>query len=303
MSNLLSLSHPRLSHSRVQFLSFVLLGLFLLSQPVEALFSERKIPYYTAQFYQVDFEQVESAELRHFLFKILSSYHFKTSRKDKLVDRCNLEDERCYIHSALSYRRARELLFGFLHLQKDASGYFVRCVYCSLDLGSNDFPAGGAPAPGKIPSAHVMNAEHTWPQSKFTNQHPISIQRSDLHALYPVTSRTNSSRSNHEFADINQITHETCPEARKGRTHQDGDNLYFEPPDEHKGNVARALFYFAVRYEMPISEIEEEALRRWHLLDPVDEFEVQRNEEIFKIQGNRNPFVDYPELIDFIDNF
>ena len=72
---------------------------------------------------------------------------------------------------------------------------------------------------------------------------------------------------------------------------------------EHKGNVARALFYFSVRYKMPINADEEEVLRRWHALDPVDADEIQRNEIVFETQRNRNPFIDMPELANYIKNF
>ncbi|RYZ68005.1 MAG: nuclease, partial [Proteobacteria bacterium] len=78
---------------------------------------------------------------------------------------------------------------------------------------------------------------------------------------------------------------------------------FFEPPDAHKGNVARALFYFSVRYNIKIDPIEENFLKAWNKADPVDQEESGRNEAIMKIQGNRNPFVDFPELADSIGDF
>jgi endonuclease I len=82
-----------------------------------------------------------------------------------------------------------------------------------------------------------------------------------------------------------------------------GSQEVFEPPQDHKGNVARALFYFATRYELTIGKAEEEVLRKWNQEDPVDQEELDRNEEIFKVQQNRNPFVDFPELVDRISDF
>ena len=99
------------------------------------------------------------------------------------------------------------------------------------------------------------------------------------------------------------------------------NNSLFEPRDEVKGDVARMLFYMAVRYEGYDEyldlELNENILDRsdispfhgklsllleWNLLDPVDDFERQRNEVIFGYQGNRNPFIDYPEFANMIFN-
>ncbi|NBO23306.1 hypothetical protein EBU94_08220 [bacterium] len=58
-----------------------------------------------------------------------------------------------------------------------------------------------------------------------------------------------------------------------------------------------------MKYQLNISDAEEAALRRWHEEDPVDQDEVVRNEEIFKIQHSRNPFIDYPQTVKMISNF
>ena len=63
------------------------------------------------------------------------------------------------------------------------------------------------------------------------------------------------------------------------------------------------MFYFSVRYNMDISSSVERTLKKWHELDPVDEAEMKRNQEIYLIQGNRNPFIDFPELASRISNF
>ncbi len=61
---------------------------------------------------------------------------------------------------------------------------------------------------------------------------------------------------------------------------------YFEPPVEHKGNVARSLFYFSVRYQIAIEANKEIFLKFWYMLDPVDEKERERHEKIADIQKN-----------------
>ncbi len=113
----------------------------------------------------------------------------------------------------------------------------------------------------------------------------------------------NSVRGNFNFGDVEKdVRVLKCPTSRFGYIGQTRDH-FFEPPAAHKGNVARALFYFSVRYMIPIKSIEEEALKRWNKLDPVDQAERDRNDRIQQIQGNRNPFIDYPELTDSVSNF
>ncbi|MCP4499041.1 MAG: hypothetical protein GY822_03630 [Deltaproteobacteria bacterium] len=90
----------------------------------------------------------------------------------------------------------------------------------------------------------------------------------------------------------------------------------FEPEDAVKGDLARGYFYMAVRYENSLSvddstavsgadiePWEEDLLRDWHLLDPVDDAERKRNDLVFGLQENRNPFIDHPEWVGHISDF
>lgn len=200
-------------------------------------------------------------------------------------------------HKALGYNPAKKYLFGQLHLEKNAQGYFIRDLYCDIN-----YTAGAGPM--AVPDQSKINCEHTWPQSKFTGAFPTELQKSDLHHLFPTDSKANSTRGNFDFADVtvNQNLH-NCEASRSGPSVVSGGRTYFEPPTSHKGNVARALFYFSVRYKMPIEDTQEEFLRRWSDLDPVDDAERTRNAAIEKLQGNRNVFIDHPEYIDAISNF
>lgn len=203
---------------------------------------------------------------------------------------------------SLDYREARRAIMGELHLQESGGKYFIHDVYCQHDYTADDFNGkSGGPSPGKIPDDRVLNVEHTWPQSRFGGSAPKGVQKSDLHHLFPADSVMNSKRGNMRFGDVDGKSVELkCSESRlsagPGRPH-------FEPPDAHKGNVARALFYFAVRYNMSITPEEEDALRDWNRRDPVDPEERERNDKIEKIQGNRNPFIDHPEYVDRINDF
>lgn len=216
-------------------------------------------------------------------------------------------------HNKLSYKQARTFLFGQLELLNYNGGYAIQDVYCER-LYTNSEMGASKIGVNLIPDNTVLNCEHTWPKSRFGKGSDYKraphykYKVSDLHHLYVSDSKMNSTRGNLEFAEIAvQKRGLECPGNKYGFGYKlNGElskELYFEPPANHKGNVARALFYFAVRYDMQISQREEETLRRWHLEDPVDESEIYRNEEIYKVQFNRNPFIDHPEFADLIENF
>jgi endonuclease I len=196
-----------------------------------------------------------------------------------------------------------------------------------------------------------LNTEHVWPQSYFGGSSPMV---SDLHHLRNAASYVNSKRGNVHFGnvvktDCNPTCYDNCnydnncaeddsccyfcdwdgviydsgvqTEAKKGKPSNNcNDYPVFEPMDSIKGDVARALFYFAVRYKndsinesqaymtgpAPYNHIppyEEIVLRKWHLQDPVSQEELQRNNKIENIQHNRNPFIDRPDLVNRISDF
>ena len=199
---------------------------------------------------------------------------------------------------ATGYNAAKKFLFGQISLKHDDRGYYVHDVYCQKDFTNGV-------GPGNVPDQNVLNCEHTWPQSKFSKSFPNEMQKSDLHHLYPTDSKANSTRGNFDFAEVSENVSlgADCQSSKSGPSTIDGGKNYFEPPTSHKGNVARALFYFSVRYKIAINQSEEEFLKRWNDLDPVDAEELSRNDQIEKIQGDRNPFIDFPNLAHDIDNF
>jgi len=201
-------------------------------------------------------------------------------------------------------KRAKNVLFGDVDLQKDDQGYFVYDVYCRKvirnDGGRNHI------GPNRIPKNEVMNTEHTWPQSKGSKREPM---RGDLHHLYPTDSRANSTRGNLPFAEVEgRDAHSSCSASQKGKaidpkTKKVTGTWAFEPPHEHKGNVARAMFYFATKYNFEISPLQEAYFKKWNKEDPVDAQEIQRNDEIAASkQGNRNPYIDFPHIINRISD-
>tara|TARA_Y100000768_G_scaffold388820_1_gene387519 strand:+ start:2504 stop:3190 length:687 start_codon:yes stop_codon:yes gene_type:complete len=196
-----------------------------------------------------------------------------------------------------SYSQSRKYVMQNIHLDQDHKGYFVRDVYCLIQYRERI-------SPNTMPDHTKINIEHTWPQSRFNRSESRSYQKADLHHLYPTNSRANSTRGNHYFNQFKngQVLSHECQASSVGTISQTGARG-FEPPEEHKGNVARALFYFALRYNMRIPAYEEFFLRQWHLIDPVDSDELARNDFIETVQGNRNPFIDDPDLAQLIEDF
>lgn len=196
-----------------------------------------------------------------------------------------------------SYTQARKYIMQRVHLSQDHNGYFVEDVYCHITFRSKV-------GPNRMPSHNDVNIEHTWPQSRFNRSQSKSFQKSDLHHLYPTQSRANSTRGNVIFQELSAQSATPvngCAESLAG--YSSNGHRGFEPPEDHKGNVARALFYFSMRYDISISYDEEVILRAWNNNDPVDAHEMRRNNIIEEIQGNRNPFIDDPELADLVSDF
>lgn len=246
------------------------------------------LAYYGEDFYRRAFHN------KHELFDILNSRHQSTQSYDE-IGQCH--SSHCYGHTPLSYKEARETIYYKLDRRLDQSGHFIEDVYCEKKVYYRG-QTHGAP--------EGINTEHTWPQSKFTRSFSKSMQKSDLHHLYPTDMDANSRRGNFPFGDYQDGEQDYLNLSRCDNSHLSenrfGDRT-FTPPFEHRGNVARALFYFSVRYKMPISIEQEVVLRLWHTLDPVDQAEKERNNKIAQIQFTRNPFVDFPQLVDDISDF
>ena len=235
---------------------------------------------------------LSSEKLKSAIFEVLSETHTRRKGKADLIG-CFADQGMCYSQRSLGYKGARKVLFGKLHLDEDSNGYFVKDVYCRKVVTPSQTNIG----PNTIPNSNLMNCEHTWPQSKFSRSFSKGMQKSDLHHLYPTDSRANSIRGNYEFGDVDGGSLSNCEASHSEKPG------HFEPPTEHKGNVARALFYFSVRYKMKINPEQERTMRDWNIQDPIDAEERKRNEEIYNVQGNRNPFIDYPQLAHGITDF
>ncbi len=208
-------------------------------------------------------------------------------------------------HTSITYREARWQLYTNIYLNFDKDGKpFIVDVYCEKVITKNVNVSN-------LPYGTKTNIEHTWPQSKFNPKYDKDSQKTDLHHLFIANTHANGLRGHQYFGEVS-IFYD-----RKGKCKNSGlgllvkpptnvawsSNDFYEPPAQHRGNIARALFYFAIRYKLKINDTQEYFLRKWHKEDPVSELDTIRNGKIQAIQGNRNPFIDFPELVDRIKNF
>ena len=271
----------------------------------QSLFAESHLASSIEAYYGGDsFLDLTDDELRDELFFILQSDHIANEDDYDTLTPCDLSQPNCYRHMDLGYKMARRNLFGRLHLEGGSSkGYRIRTFYCRDILTNKDFPKDRPLGELKIPAPNIVNAEHSWPQSFFNPMFSKSLQKSDLHTLFPVRSRVNTQRSNHPYGRVEESSAFVCDKASLGKESDQSLGKVFSPSDEIKGDIARALFYFAVRYKLSIDAKQEHYLRLWHWRDPVDKKEARRHEGVYRVQNNRNPFIDFPELVDEIDNF
>jgi deoxyribonuclease-1 len=273
---------------------------FLLLALVSIANAAGESTYYPEAFIQ-KLASLKDAALKEELNTLLDTPHLRSTKGGADTLGCEIGTSNCYEQLVLGYDGARKVLFGKIHLEQDGGKFFIKDVYCH-----KIFSGGASVRPGAIPNHAQINCEHTWPQSKFSSLYPSEMQKSDLNHLYPTDSKANSVRGNFNFADIihdNGNLKDDCTASRSGSANGGNSDTLFEPPTEHKGNVARALFYFSVRYKIKIPATEEPVLRRWNELDPVDDAERERNEQVYKAQNNRNPFIDFPNLANYINKF
>lgn len=279
-------------------------GRLSIRNPKTGQMMSRYIPYYSAYLYQAMKMRATDESIKTTLRSILENAHVATTgQMDTIISRCPVGSKNCYVQTPLGYDRARLFLMGFFYLVKVDNQYAIKEAYCNKLYGPADFKGNQTPRPNYVPDSRVINVEHTWPQSRFTGKYAAEIQKSDLHHLYPTDSQLNGIRSSYPFGEVDKDSSSLkCGQSRFGINTQSRGPV-FEPPDAHKGHVARALFYFALRYDTKIDPIQEAVLKSWHQLFPVDAEELLRNDEIYKVQGNRNPFIDHPELVSSIQDF
>ncbi len=194
-------------------------------------------------------------------------------------------------------------------------------IYSENPTGSDSyvFSAGTDQCGTYSGESDCYNREHAFPRSWFGGA--IAPMNTDVHHIFATDGYVNSKRSSFPYGEVGNASYVSANGSRLGSA-QSGlgySGTVFEPIDEFKGDIARAYFYMATRYENVISGWEGNSsyanavlngtnsqvfenwlvdlLLTWHLQDPVSQKELERNEAAYQFQNNRNPFVDYPEFV------
>lgn len=181
--------------------------------------------------------------------------------------------------------------------------------YFSSNYISINFPAFG----------QELHIEHSLPKS-WWGSHEWSAYK-DLNHLYPADGSTNLSKNDNPLGIVSGTPTKDNGVSKIGpANYPDYTGNVFEPADQYKGDFARSYFYMATAYEhyknlwditKPENMMENNTypvfktwainlLLQWHRQDPVSPKELTRNAKVYSIQGNRNPFIDYPDLAEYI---
>lgn len=176
-------------------------------------------------------------------------------------------------------------------------------------------PTSSVPKSAYNDSPNGWNKEHAWPESRgLGNDGPDQV---DVHNLFAEHIGANALRGNLYFDESDPLDPGYRAPATNVAPLTSMDSDSFEPPPASKGNVARAVFYMATRYDGTADKTSAlwfsddpshtnsmgrlATLLLWHVLDPPDAFESNKNELIYaNFQSNRNPYVDHPEWVEEI---
>lgn len=193
-------------------------------------------------------------------------------------------------------------------LDKGTEADTVRLIYSQRDIPAS--PRG---------TSSTWNREHLYPKSRGVRYNGADF--TDVHHLRPADWNVNSARSNLYFGDCSN-SHCTVPATDEAASDTAKDSSIFTPPASVRGDIARAMFYMDVRYsaennngddlvltDCPRNNLDDQTssnrdmaylsvLLEWHAADPVSDEETSRNNRVCeRWQGNRNPFVDFPDLV------
>ncbi len=204
---------------------------------------------------------------------------------------------------------------GFYYTDRDTINNLVIDMYSdSLRYFASDYITQNYPGFGT-----KIHIEHSLPKS-WWGSHEWAAYK-DLNHLFPADGSTNLSKSDNPLGIVSGKPTKNNGVSKIGPGDYPGyTGNVFEPADQYKGDFARAYFYMATAYEhyknlwvasksenimqnntYPVfKEWAVQLLLQWHRQDPVSAKELTRNEKVYSIQGNRNPFIDYPQLAEYV---
>ncbi len=233
-----------------------------------SLLGTRADSYYTGEYTYDQLSQLSGDRLLNTLKTLMTSTHHKNSTYNDCRDMAVKTD--C----------------------ENGDGTSINLLYTSYSSKRSDFDGSSG-----------WNREHVWPKS--LGGFETSGAGGDLHHIRPADSKVNSTRGNMKYGNVSVNGKEAVSNYFAG--YAVGGRYaagFFEPHDNVKGDVARICLYVYVRYNTEHSKCSKitnvfqsvDVLLEWCALDPVDTWEMGRNEVVAAYQGNRNVFIDYPEL-------
>jgi len=204
-------------------------------------------------------------------------------------------------HTFITYFNYKQTMMNQFEVCDTTNGQsFVTCVYTGENKVFND-PFDW--------TATGYSREHTYCHSwmpSFPCDNPEQPEYTDQHNLYPTNlANANSYRSNLPLLDITGNVLFTFLEGSVG---YNGNQMCYEPRDAQKGNAARSIFYHATCYNgqnglnwsLPAYQ-DQNSLKNWHFNDLPDSYEIARQEYVYSVQGNRNPYIDSVEFVCHVD--
>lgn len=266
--------------------------------------TEEEIPYYDEKsdkedclaYYPPEYFKEAKTEVLEELHKLLKNSHT----------------------TVFSVKQSRNLLFSQVDLQKNRK---LRSIYSEQEMDPEhiiiddykeeqrrrDFLQSIKELPEKdrerltkmFEDRMIRAVEYAVPLSWYDSLSPM---KSDLHQMFTCESALASFRNEFPYFDFSAYHADTYREFLKCEFGKRGGMERFEPANG-KGEVARAVLYFLIRYPYQVcrNKIDIELMKAWHKNNPVSTYEKHRNQTIFRLQGNRNPFIDFPELAGNID--
>lgn len=214
-------------------------------------------------------------------------------------------------HNSISY----SALWNAFTTTDNAGSNQVWDMYanCGYSFGSDQCGSYGG-------ECDCFNREHSFPSSWFNDGSPMYT---DLFQIVPTDGYINGLRANYPYGETSSASYTSGNGSKVGPNSIAGySGTIFEPADEYKGDFARNYFYMATRYKDIIANWENynsngdvvldgtsfpvyeswflDMIMTWHSDDPVSQKEIDRNNAVYAIQNNRNPFIDHPEYVDLI---
>ncbi len=210
-------------------------------------------------------------------------------------------------HNVLSYTPGVWNAFATTDLKSNGK---IWDIYSSYEYTyETDQNSGSTPGSEGVD----YNREHSWPQSFFNKATPMVT---DLFHVYPSDTYVNGKRSNYPYGEVSSASYTSTNGSKLGtaRSGLGYTGTVFEPIDDYKGDFARTYFYMATRYYTEDGswlnwamadgvELKDWAiamLLQWHYADSISTKEINRNNAIYALQHNRNPFIDHPEYVSYI---